>query len=213
MRFVALQWVSGAGKTTLASFLAQEGQQIYVVSLDWYYKQWEEIDQYPDKQVLDALDSEQFLVDMQLLYEQSILRSYRYDFVQKQRTLLSQGTISNDATIIVEGLHSFDLCQMAGVLKVFLHKPLHWALLDRMQRDFDPTHPEKKIKPLDQYLHHVKTYLLPFCERMTSQAFRQADVIVDVLRKVVELSPQVSEDSFILLLQQRNGNNRTVWFW
>lgn len=160
---IAIQGVSWSGKTTLAKTLHERNPNYIYISLDWYYKEGDKIESMPNKEILTALDIENFIRDFEKLKKWKwVIR--QYDFQKKCSEIISEKSINPDECILIlEGIHAFHFENIIWNFheKIFLDVPLEKSIIQRMKRDFDISDPDRKLKPVLEYLEYLENFVLP----------------------------------------------------
>lgn len=189
MKFIAIQGISGSWKTTLAKRLSTDEKNIFHIGLDGYFHEWERIIQMKNKEDISALNLELLQIDIDKLKNTHLLTRRRYDFIQKKSTVIDEVIVAEDSTIIIEWLHAFHIEDLIGKFskKVFLDTPIEIAMIRRMQRDYSDTDPERKIKPIGEYLKYIELYLLPSHHKIRESGKTQADSIITNSSKTDDL--------------------------
>lgn len=180
MKFIAIQWISGSGKTTLAQEIVSRNTEVFHIKLDWYFHEWEKIISMKNKEDIFAFDKEKFEMDIQKLKIQQIFTERTYDFTHKQSIVTRELVIPENSTIIIEWIHAFRFESIIGHYsqKIFLDTPIEIALVHRMKRDYNTTDPERKIKPIWEYLEYLEHYVIPSQHEIREYGRTQADIII-----------------------------------
>ncbi len=115
---VMLAGPSSAGKTTTAARLSEslikQGVKTYVLSLDDFYFNREDIPFLPDGtqdfETVDALDLECFTATVNALLRGECVKAPVFDFETGRRseTLFNQITLGEEDVVIIEGLHALN---------------------------------------------------------------------------------------------------------
>ena len=115
---VMLAGPSSAGKTTTArklkEGLLEKGVKTYVLSLDDFYLNREDIPYLPDGtqdyETVDALDLEQLEKDLNALIRGETVKTPVFDFTTGKRseTEYNEITLGEDDVVIIEGLHALN---------------------------------------------------------------------------------------------------------
>lgn len=134
-----------------------------------------------NKEDISALDLESLRKDMEQLETNHVFTIKKYDFVNKRRIAWDTIPIENDAIILIEWIHAFeveDYLQHNFERKIFLDIDICTCILRRMRRDLDTSHPENKVKPLPQYLDYMEQYVIPQSYKIQRIGRGQADEII-----------------------------------
>ncbi len=115
---VMLAGPSSAGKTTTArklkEGLSEKGVKTYVLSLDDFYLNREDIPYLPDGtqdfETVDALDLEQLENDLNALIRGETVKTPVFDFTKGKRsdTEYNEITLGDEDVVIIEGLHALN---------------------------------------------------------------------------------------------------------
>ena len=115
---VMLAGPSSAGKTTTArklkEGLSKKGVKTYVLSLDDFYLNREDIPYLPDGsqdyETVDALDLEQLEKDLNALIRGETVKTPVFDFTTGKRsdTEFNEITLGDEDVVIIEGLHALN---------------------------------------------------------------------------------------------------------
>lgn len=115
---VMLAGPSSAGKTTTArklkEGLSKKGVKTYVLSLDDFYLNRDDIPYLPDGsqdyETVDALDLEQLEKDLNALIRGETVKTPVFDFTTGKRsdTEYNEITLGDDDVVIIEGLHALN---------------------------------------------------------------------------------------------------------
>jgi uridine kinase len=187
MYFVWLHGISWSGKTTLVKKVHEKIPNVLYFSLDSYFFSWETIKRIPNKESLEALDIALFQQDIDAMKQGKWIRR-QYDFMRKESVIQDIQHIPLNGIVIIEWIHAFSIEKAIGKYdkKVYIRFPIEEALMRRMSRDFDPQSPDKKIKPLNEYLAYMETYVVPASWDIAKLWENEADIILEKSEDILD---------------------------
>lgn len=155
--------------------------------MDNYYYDDPVISSIENKHTLEALNIELLLQDIQTLVKQWNYIQRVYDFGKRQSAIGEENFIQQVDYVIIEGLHSFIVEPKMPQYwcKIYIDRPIEYALIDRMRRDYDAFHPEKKLKPIEIYLDDIQKNLLPTMRDVASVWIDLYDIRIDTMLDII----------------------------